>query len=1833
MATRIQAVAEGLAGEASAVAVAAFGDGEVLTACRDGSGNLLLIGWLAPPGEFSITRAADSAGLAGEVGAVALAVLGRRAVTAVREGSGNLLMISWEVPAGLGSITRPFPEGTAAGEVSRIAIAALGTDMLITAVRNGSGNLELISWRLEPDGTISRLHDSGDQAGTVTTVTITALDDGNVITAVRNGSNNLELIGWSVDGNGVLTRWPSEPGQAGVGLPDDPGQANGVGLIALNTLTADFNGTTVTTVLTAVTNASGNLLLIAWTADPFSGFTRQTDTGAGQAVDLALTATITPDGIPAVLVSMRQGEGNLKVIAFELLGQADAMILSRVGDYTGRADADVTETTLLTLGRGRVLTAVRTDDDLDLTTYQLIPSPITLIRSWAEASAGEASAIAVAALGDAEVLTACRDASGNLLLIGWLAPLGEYSFTRAADSAGLAGEVSEVALAVLGRRAVTAVREGSGNLLMISWDIPSGLGSITRPFPEGSAAGEASRIAMAALGTDLLITAVRNGSDNLELISWRLQADGTVSRLHDSGDQAGTVTTVTITALDDGNVITAVRNGSNDLELIGWSVATTGVLTRWASEPGHAGGVGLPGDPTQASGFGLIALDTLTTDAAGTTVLTAVTNASGDLLLIVWTADPAHGFTRQTDIGGDRAADLALTTITPAGTPIVLVSMRQGSDTTGNLKISAFELLGPASAMVLVPTGEYTNRADADVTETTLLTLDPSRILTACRNNDDLELATYQVTDAKTVVPAPGNILGISFRNIEVPAPIEIQAVAEASAGEASSLAVAALGDSEVLTACRDGSGNLLLIGWLAPPGQSSITRAADSAGLAGEVSDVALAVLGRRAVTAVRDGSGNLLMISWDIPAGLGSITRPFPEGTPAGEVSKIAMAALGTDLLITAVRNGSGSLELISWRLQADGTVSHLHDSGTQAGTVTTVTITALDDGNVITAVRNGRNELELIGWSVDGNGVLTRWDGQPGRAGGVGLPRDPTQVNGVGLIALDTLTAGFEGITVTTVLTAVTNAANELLLIAWTADPAHGFTRMADASAGHAIDLGVTGTVTSAGVATVLVSMRQGEGNLKVIAFELLGQADAMVLVRTGDYTGEVDVTETTLLTLGPDRILTACRTNDDLGLTTYRLTPAPGVLDWAVSGGDTFPLKRGHEWVQVFAPANEYDAALAGCSGWVIGPEDSSADVPMTHALGFDWEYHLALDDDPGFPGLLSPAAMRDADERLQLARYLGVAAPKGLLGVEWEKPLLPPSFRGQVNHGDRVAVFGRWIIDTGHDFGGHFKSEIHPPLLMASASVQSSERLGAAMTRMLMMSRPYLQGQEFAEDVANVYIDRGDDDGAMFHHLVNELMNVVEGASLRVEAHPKIKERPYRGRRQLHLHVQPPPPPPPAVDHDLVLSYQFTVRSGCMVTISAQSADQVDVVADLGPMSSAPPLTQRSERTYQPDQLDKLSTGVGLEITMAKLAAEIVAQGVGIGAAIAQLILDRGILTDEYAPLPAVDINDTSHAVTDVLAQNITPGAGILVDDAQPWPVMGWLEASWVPASPQWSYLENLGGSINRGPGTASQVSGRLDVFGVGTDKALYHNGFDNGRWSDWESLGGNCQLEPAAVSWGDGRIDVFTCFPSGTRRALQHKWFDDGRWSDWENLGGDYNTGPGAASWGKGRLDVFGVGNSAQLFHGFFDNGQWSKKWESLGGRWTSAPAAVSWGVGRVDCFIRGTNRAMWHTWFDDGRWSDWESLGGDFTSGPAAASWASGHLDVFGAGTNKALYHKSFENGQWSDWESLGGTCTSNPAAVSWGNNRIDCFVQNADHDMMHKSWDGNGNPGLTGR
>ena len=60
------------------------------------------------------------------------------------------------------------------------------------------------------------------------------------------------------------------------------------------------------------------------------------------------------------------------------------------------------------------------------------------------------------------------------------------------------------------------------------------------------------------------------------------------------------------------------------------------------------------------------------------------------------------------------------------------------------------------------------------------------------------------------------------------------------------------------------------------------------------------------------------------------------------------------------------------------------------------------------------------------------------------------------------------------------------------------------------------------------------------------------------------------------------------------------------------------------------------------------------------------------------------------------------------------------------------------------------------------------------------------------------------------------------------------------------------------------------------------------------------------------------------------------------------ILSRGIRTDEYDALPEINILDSGSAVRDAPADNIPVGAGVVVDNDQPYPIFGWLEVRRVP---------------------------------------------------------------------------------------------------------------------------------------------------------------------------------------------------------------------------------------------------------------------------------------------
>src|SRR5437764_300182 len=106
----------------------------------------------------------------------------------------------------------------------------------------------------------------------------------------------------------------------------------------------------------------------------------------------------------------------------------------------------------VSLEPGRFATAVGHDSGLGVIAYNVSDLSATLVRLFAEATAGDASAIRVRAINSDQAIVALRNGSGKLELIGWQLAARDFAVSRAADTASHPIEAHEVALAVIGRR-------------------------------------------------------------------------------------------------------------------------------------------------------------------------------------------------------------------------------------------------------------------------------------------------------------------------------------------------------------------------------------------------------------------------------------------------------------------------------------------------------------------------------------------------------------------------------------------------------------------------------------------------------------------------------------------------------------------------------------------------------------------------------------------------------------------------------------------------------------------------------------------------------------------------------------------------------------------------------------------------------------------------------------------------------------------------------------------------------------------------------------------------------------------------------------------------------------------------------------------------------------------------------------------------------------------------------------------------------------------------------------------------------------------------------------
>jgi Repeat of unknown function (DUF346) len=273
----------------------------------------------------------------------------------------------------------------------------------------------------------------------------------------------------------------------------------------------------------------------------------------------------------------------------------------------------------------------------------------------------------------------------------------------------------------------------------------------------------------------------------------------------------------------------------------------------------------------------------------------------------------------------------------------------------------------------------------------------------------------------------------------------------------------------------------------------------------------------------------------------------------------------------------------------------------------------------------------------------------------------------------------------------------------------------------------------------------------------------------------------------------------------------------------------------------------------------------------------------------------------------------------------------------------------------------------------------------------------------------------------------------------------------------------------------------------------------------------------------------------------------------------------------------------------------------------------------------WSGWNSLGGLVTTDAAVATNRDGRLEIFARGGDDALYHNWQTSagGGWSGWNSLGGSITSDPSVDRNQDGRLEVFA---RGADNALYHNWQTSpgGGWSGWVSLGGIITSDPIVYHDADGRLEVFARGTDGAVWHIWqtAPNSGWSS-WASLGGVVTSLCAVMQNGDGRLEVFGRGTDNALWHIWqtVPNGGWSTWYSLGGIITSDPAVNRNRDGRLEVFARGTDNAVWHiwQVAPNSGWSGWSSLGGIITSDIDAAHNADGRLEIFARGTDNALWH--------------
>jgi probable HAF family extracellular repeat protein len=313
-------------------------------------------------------------------------------------------------------------------------------------------------------------------------------------------------------------------------------------------------------------------------------------------------------------------------------------------------------------------------------------------------------------------------------------------------------------------------------------------------------------------------------------------------------------------------------------------------------------------------------------------------------------------------------------------------------------------------------------------------------------------------------------------------------------------------------------------------------------------------------------------------------------------------------------------------------------------------------------------------------------------------------------------------------------------------------------------------------------------------------------------------------------------------------------------------------------------------------------------------------------------------------------------------------------------------------------------------------------------------------------------------------------------------------------------------------------------------------------------------------------------------------------------------------TTAQVTVNAVQVDQTENASIQLLVTNSAGGTTSC--------------GSIISAGPaQWS---GLGGILLGNVISAVNAGGELEVFGIGTDYALWHNvqTAPGGTWEGWTSLGGSALVgDPSVGMDSGGRLEVFaTSFANGLWNIAQT---GPGNWSGsvWQNIGYGVKGRPAVVLDSAGSLQVFARTTNDRLAY-TAQQSAGSSMWQAfgpMGGVITSNPVAAVDSKGVVQVFATGTDQALWNIGLTAGGGIfPWTTFGGAIKGNPVALS-RFGSVYVFVHESDDSLSFMFQTGGAWSGWEGLGGAIIGDPSVALNSDGRVEAFAIGTDNALWH--------------